>query len=758
MKPTTILGKTLPLVLGALVAVFGIALFIQWRQLDDQTLRRLKDEGHTLTAVMTAALHNAMLKDDSGGAQAMTTEVGNLETVRKALVLKRNGEVFVGSDKGLLGKPYATGGIERVRKSPRDTAEFLQADGRPYLRTVYPILLEKACADCHTEVKVGEHIGYMALETWTGQDLQETRSAKQSLLLFNLVVLALVAVAMFVLLRWITRPLGRIAAAASLIAEGEVEQTLDHRSTDELGTLAEAFRTMIDYIRSIAAAAGAIKEGDLGSTLVSKGPKDRLTQNMNDVSSVLREMSRETAKVSAAAQEGHLEVRGDAARFHGAYGDIVKGFNATLDSVIVPVNEVMEVMSRVERGDLTARISGRYRGDFEKLANAINHGTGRLAEALTEINRASGTLAASAEELSATSQAMAGKAVEMTRQAEGASVATEQSSATVKNMAAAIEQVSANSNTVASASEQVSANLRTVGAAVEQMSSNLRVIAATSGRMQSSVDSVATAIEEMSISLGEVARNSGQAAAVASRAVGSANDTAEIVGHLGKSAQAIGKVVDLIRGIADQTNLLALNATIEAASAGEAGKGFAVVANEVKELAKQTALATGDIRAQVEAMQTNTKEAVRAINDILQVISQINDISGNIACSVKEQTDTTRRISADVGEAARGSSDVARNVSQAAAGATEVSRTVQEAVLGVTDISRNINQLALGAGELARNAATAANGMDETARNVTQVSAAAVETDRGATDTNFASKELARLADHLKAAVARFRI
>ena len=89
-------------------------------------------------------------------------------------------------------------------------------------------------------------------------------------------------------------------------------------------------------------------------------------------------------------------------------------------------------------------------------------------------------------------------------------------------------------------------------------------------------------------------------------------------------SRTIGDVVNLISDIAEQTNLLALNATIEAARAGEAGKGFAVVASEVKSLANQTAKATDEISAQVEAMQgatNSTVESIQKITDLIKLIS-----------------------------------------------------------------------------------------------------------------------------------------
>jgi len=503
-----------------------------------------------------------------------------------------------------------------------------------------------------------------------------------------------------------------------------------------------------------------ISKGDIPPKITDKynGDFNEIKNNLNQCVDAVNALVGDAGLLSKAALEGKLATRADAAKHQGDFRKIVQGVNDTLDSVISPINEVQRVMGAMEQGDLTAHITVDYQGDLGRLRNAVNNTAAKLAQTVAEIGNNANILASSSEELTSVSSSMATGAEQMTQQSNTAAAATEQASANVKNMAAGVEEISANSATVASASEEVSANLVTVGAAVEQMSSNMKVVANTSEKMTSAVNSVATAIEEMSVSLNEVSKSSGQAATVASKAAQSANSTAVIVDKLGQSAQEIGKVVDMIKGIAAQTNLLALNATIEAASAGEAGKGFAVVANEVKELAKQTASATEDIRAQVAGMQGNTQQAVKAIDEIVQIINEINTISGNIAAAVEEQTATTNEISKNVGDAARGANEVSRNVQQAALGANEVSRNVQEAVKGVNDIAKNINQLAMGANDVARNAGEAAKGMNDVARNVLAVSGQAKDTTRGAGDTNTSAKELARLAEKLQGAVRKFKI
>jgi methyl-accepting chemotaxis protein len=227
----------------------------------------------------------------------------------------------------------------------------------------------------------------------------------------------------------------------------------------------------------------------------------------------------------------------------------------------------------------------------------------------------------------------------------------------------------------------------------DQASGQSKNVARESDDIQSNVRSAAAAATELASSIGGITDQVSHSARIASEAVSHADRTNATVQGLMTNAERIGQVVGLIHAIAKQTNLLALNATIEAARAGEAGKGFAVVATEVKGLADQTAKATDEISAQVNAMQAVTREAADAIGSIGKTITEIDSIAGDITQSVREQNSATQEIARAVEMAALGTQEVSATIASLAHTADSAGTTagsVLTAACGLSDQTRTL--------------------------------------------------------------------
>ncbi|SDY92469.1 methyl-accepting chemotaxis protein [Micromonospora pattaloongensis] len=258
---------------------------------------------------------------------------------------------------------------------------------------------------------------------------------------------------------------------------------------------------------------------------------------------------------------------------------------------------------------------------------------------------------------------------------------------------ATVETLGIGARTLGANTEKLGAVAARIGSSAQEAAAQANVVADAAGDVSRNVQTVAAGAEEMGASIREIAQNANEAARVASDAVGVAESTNRTVSTLGESSMEIGNVVKVITSIAEQTNLLALNATIEAARAGEAGKGFAVVASEVKDLAQETARATEDISRRVEAIQSDTSNAVAAIGEISKIIAKINDYQVTIASAVEEQTATTGEMSRSVGDAAQGSGDIATNIAGVAAAAKATTDTLVEAGQTTAELAALATQL-----------------------------------------------------------------
>jgi len=328
--------------------------------------------------------------------------------------------------------------------------------------------------------------------------------------------------------------------------------------------------------------------------------------------------------------------------------------------VVNPITNVADALKEIAQGegDLTARIEVHSQDEIGRLAQYFNGFVENLQTMIKDIVGNTRTLNSSSTNLSQLSVQISSETENMLNK----------------------------SNMVAAASEEVSSNMNSVAAAMEQASTNISLIA--------------TAAQQMSEAINEVAEQTDKTRTITSQAVLQVESASGKIEELGRAAQEITTITDTITAISEQTNLLALNATIEAARAGDAGKGFAVVANEIKELAKQTAASSEEIKNKIEGIQASTKGTVSEVAEISQVIKEVNEVVSSIVEALDKQAVTTNEIASNVSEASLGVQEVTENVAKSSVASSEISNEITEVNQATNKLSDMSAQVNLSAKEL----------------------------------------------------------
>ncbi|WP_460070338.1 methyl-accepting chemotaxis protein [Pseudomonas sp. H2_E05] len=329
-------------------------------------------------------------------------------------------------------------------------------------------------------------------------------------------------------------------------------------------------------------------------------------------------------------------------------------------SITQPIALALEAAETIAEGNLTRPIKVDGTDEAGRLLLAMQKMQEKLRDTLMRISGSATQLASAAEELNVVTDESARGLAQQDNEIEQAATA-------VNEMTSAVEEVARNAVSTSEASKNATAS---------------------AGDGRDLVHETVNAIERMS---------------------GDVQSTADLIGNLAEESRDIGKVLDVIRGLADQTNLLALNAAIEAARAGEAGRGFAVVADEVRALVHRTQQSTSEIERMVGSIQGGTQKAVSSM---------------------------------------RNSTDRAESTLSIAKGAGLALETINTAVI-------EINERNLVIAAAAEEQAAVAREVD---RNLVNIRDLSTQSSNGAAQTSAASGELTRLAVDLNSMVSRFRL
>jgi methyl-accepting chemotaxis protein len=409
---------------------------------------------------------------------------------------------------------------------------------------------------------------------------------RDQVILLSGVVLAIILVVVGLSLwisRSIVRPVRQMTAAMSQLAAGELDVTVPAQAhTDEIGGMARAVQVFKDNAIAMKRLRQEQNQQRLDNERAVKVAREAAE----------RAIGEEISGLADAFTAGDLSMRLGTAGREGIILTMTQGVNRLAETIEGVIADLDEVLSALAEGTLTRRMSGSYRGAFDRLKDHVNTTANRLAEVVNRISRATAAMATAAGE------------------------------------------VSAGSLDLAERTERQASSLEQTAASMEELSATVRTSAGNAQRANARAGEAFCAAEQGSV--------------IAGSAI-------EAITQIAAASRQITDIIGVIDEMAFQTNLLALNAAVEAARAGDAGKGFAVVAQEVRALAQRSAQASKEIKAlilnsdnQVKNGVTLVKRAGESLTGIVAEVQEVASLIDTIAAASGEQATTLDEINAAI--------------------------------------------------------------------------------------------------------------
>ena len=482
------------------------------------------------------------------------------------------------------------------------------------------IRLDETCMNCH-EAEVTDPAGHPLHGAFeVASPLAPVRADVRAFFWKSLVTCLVILGAGIGFFTWwsrrnIARPLREMTRAAAALARGDIEQEITWRSEDEIGQLADDFRSMTGYIRDLAAAVEAFARGDLSRLPEPRSEQDVLSRSIRDAGEALRRLEERIGDLIVAAARGDLAQRADTNGLEGCYRDLLRSCNEMVDAVAAPIAEVASALDRVAERDLSTRIENEYMGEFDRIKQSFNRAVEALDQGFRQVAAAAAQVSAASGEISSTSQHLA----------QGTSQQAE-------------------------AIQQIDTSLGELADVIQDSSREAHAARDRSGEVRRVTDEGMARMEQLSERMEEIRQ----------------------------SASATAKVVKTIEEIAFQTNLLALNAAVEAARAGEAGRGFAVVAEEVRNLALRSAEAAQETADLIGRSVRSAEAGARAQQEVLENLAQIREQIQAITTMVEEISDKAGRQEEVAGEVRAAVGEINDVVQRNAAGAEESVSAAEE--------------------------------------------------------------------------------